>query len=190
MIKKKKLRKFLYEDEVNQLAKATQMTRYPIRDEAIILLTYNHAYRASELCNLQWDQIDFARNTIRVIRQKGGKDFTHSLYSHEKELLLKLRDINKVDSPYVFITERKRQFERHGLKMLIRRLETQCDISTYFSIHHLRHAKGVFLREKGIKLEDIADYLGHRHLSSTQIYTQMAENPFFKHINEGSILSA
>ncbi len=186
---KKKLRKFLYEDEVMLLIKSASKTRYPIRDQSIILLTYAHAFRASELCRLEWDHIDFERDKIRVIRQKGGKDFTHSLSLPEKELLLELRCINQIQSPFVFITENDRQFERHGLKMLIRRLIKRCDIETHVHMHMLRHAKGVFLREKGVKMEDIGDYLGHRHLSSTQIYTQMAENPHFKNINEGSIFA-
>lgn len=189
MNKKKKLRKFLYEDEVKLLIEAAAKTRYPIRDQAIILLTYAHAFRASELCRLEWDHIDFLRDKIRVIRQKGGKDFTHELSIREKEFLIALKEITTVDSPYVFLTENDRQFERHGLKMLIRRLIKRCDIETHVHMHMLRHAKGVFLRTKGVKMEDIGDYLGHKHLSSTQIYTQMAENPFFKNINDGSLFA-
>jgi len=187
MEKKKKVRKFLYEDEIEMLLDAASQTRYPIRDKAIILLTYNHAYRATELCNLQWDYIDFRRDTIRVIRQKGGKNFTHKLSFSEKEMLLKLKETCPVESPYVFLTGKKRQFERHGLKMLIRRLLTKCDSDIHIHMHMLRHAKGVFLREKGVRMEDIRDYLGHRHLSSTEVYTEMASNPIFETINQGSI---
>lgn len=187
MNKKKKIRKFLYEDEIGMLLESASKTRYPTRDKAIILLTYNHAYRATELCNLQWDYIDFHRNKIRVIRQKGGKDFTHKLSFTEKELLLELKNTRTIDSPYVFLTENERQFERHGLKMLIRRLLKRCDVDIHIHLHMLRHAKGVFLREKGVRMEDIRDYLGHKHLSSTEIYTSMASNPIFETINEGSI---
>lgn len=187
MTNKKKIRKFLYEDEIEMLLDAASQTRYPIRDKAIILLTYNHAYRATELCNLQWDYIDFRRDTIRVIRQKGGKNFTHKLSFSEKEMLLKLKETCPVESPYVFLTREKRQFERHGLKMLIRRLLQKCDSDIHIHMHMLRHAKGVFLREKGVRMEDIRDYLGHRHLSSTEVYTEMASNPVFETINQGSI---
>lgn len=193
MDKKKKVRKFLYEDEVNTLLELASKTKHPIRDKAIILLTYNHAYRATELCNLQWDYIDFNRNKIRVIRQKGGKDFTHKLSAPEKELLLELKNTYEIESPYVFLTEKNRQFERHGLKMLMRRLlrissySPELDVDLHIHMHMLRHAKGVFLRERGVKMEDIRDYLGHKHLSSTEIYTEMASNPIFETINEGSI---
>ncbi len=188
MNKKKKIRKFIYEDEVNILFELASQTRYPIRDKAIILLMYNHAYRSTELCNLKWDYIDFHRNKIFVMRQKGGKDFPHKLSFPEKELLLKLKFTYAIESPYVFLTENNRPFERHGLKMLMRRLEKRCDnIDTHISPRTLRHAKGVFLREKGVRMEDIRDYLGHKHLSSTEIYTEMGSNPIFETINEGSI---
>lgn len=186
---KKKLRPFIYEDEVNTLLEAASKTKYPTRDKSIILLTYGHAYRASELCALQWEHIDFHRNKIRVIRQKGGKNFTHELSHAEKDLLLELKETYTIQSPHVFLTENGRPFERHGLKMLMRRLLKKCDVETHVHMHMLRHAKGVFLREKGVRMEDIRDYLGHKHLSSTEIYTQMASNPFFKNINDGSIFA-
>lgn len=189
MEKKKKLRKFLYEDEISLLLESASKTLYPIRDKAIILLTYNHAYRATELCNLKWDYIDLHRNKISVIRQKGGKNFTHTLSNLEKELLLSLKNTYTIDSPYVFLTKYNRPFERHGLKMLMRRLLKRCDVDTHVHMHMLRHAKGVFLREKGVRMEDIRDYLGHKHLTSTEIYTEMASNPVFNTINEGSIFA-
>lgn len=193
---KKKLRKYLYEDEVEQLLEAAKKTNFPVRDQAIILLMYIHAFRATELCRLEWDHIDFERRsnhswgTIRVNRQKGGRDFTHFLSLKEYNLLLELKNNHKSSLPYVFITLQDRQFERHGLKMLMRRLEAKCpDLKEHPHLHKLRHAKAVSLRENGVSLENIGDYLGHKHYSSTQIYTNMAENPFFKDINKGSIFA-
>ena len=139
MEKKKKLRKYLYEDEVKQLLEAAKQTTHPKRDQAIILLIYTHAYRASELCNLVWDDICFERGTIRVKRQKGGRDFTHNLSFKEYELLSDLKSENTSQHPNVFITQLGNPFERHGLKMLMRRLEKLCpDLKEHPHIHKLR----------------------------------------------------
>jgi integrase/recombinase XerD len=41
------------------------------------------------------------------------------------------------------------------------------------SLHHLRHSIATHLLESGLSIEQVRDFLGHRHLESTQIYTRI-----------------
>jgi type 1 fimbriae regulatory protein FimB/type 1 fimbriae regulatory protein FimE len=52
-------REYLTEKEVERLIKACQGNRWPHRDQTMILLAFRHGLRASELCDLQWTQVDF-----------------------------------------------------------------------------------------------------------------------------------
>lgn len=55
-------REYLTEQEVNQLISATgKVGRHGHRDATIILLSYRHGLRVSELVNLRWDQIDLRK---------------------------------------------------------------------------------------------------------------------------------
>jgi integrase len=62
-------REFLTEREVDRLIPAAKKRgRYGQRDATAILICFRHGLRASELCGLRWDQIDFAAADIHVRR--------------------------------------------------------------------------------------------------------------------------
>ncbi len=186
---KEKLRPCLYEDEIALIMKAAEKTRYPLRNKLLMLLTYNHGFRSTEACNLIWGDIDLKRNTIMANRLKNGVNFVHDLLSSVKELLLELYGEGKDNKEHIFLTERGNPFSRYAFYFLIQSINKHLDLETWFDVRGFRHGKGVYLREKGVSMDTIRDYLGHKHMSSTEIYTRMAKNPFFKNINEGSIFA-
>ena len=102
MEKKPKLRKYLYEEEIQSLLRAVKKTRYPLRNTALLLLIYIHAYRTTEICNLRWSDIDLKRRKIAVKRAKGGVDFMHDISMVEKVMLDQLKEQQKFDSDFVF----------------------------------------------------------------------------------------
>src|SRR5581483_3931302 len=63
-------REYLTDAEVEKLMKAARNNRWGPRDAAMILMTYRHGFRAIELVDLRWDQIDFGRATLAVRRVK------------------------------------------------------------------------------------------------------------------------
>jgi integrase len=54
-------REHLTEREVERLIEAAKANRHGHRDSTMVLLAYRHGLRASELCYLRWDQVDFNR---------------------------------------------------------------------------------------------------------------------------------
>jgi integrase len=61
----------------------TKHGRYPQRDATLILVTYRHGLRATELCDLEWSQVDFDTATLHVRRAKNGKPATHPIRGDE-----------------------------------------------------------------------------------------------------------
>lgn len=183
---KRKIRKFLHEHEIAKVIELCWQTRYPERNETLLAVTYNHALRAGETCNLRWDQIDFINNQITILRQKGGVDSIHPLQSRERELFIKLKENNSSNSPYVFISERNEKFEPQNFYRLTLKLGQLARFDFVFTPHMLRHAKGTFLANKNIHILKIKAFLGHKRLSSTELYTHLAANQF-NDINVGSI---
>ncbi|MFB3106128.1 MAG: tyrosine-type recombinase/integrase [Pseudomonadales bacterium] len=64
----------LTEPEVTKLLKAAKQGRYGQRDHLMVLMAFRHGLRVSELCDLQWSDIDFKAGTVHVRRLKGSKD--------------------------------------------------------------------------------------------------------------------
>jgi integrase len=99
-------REYLTEKEIERLQDAARKrSRYGHRDATMILLTYRHGLRASEVCSLRWDQIELESGRLHVRRAKGGIDNVHPLSGKEIRALRQLRREDP-GSRYVFITER------------------------------------------------------------------------------------
>src|SRR5256885_14344991 len=72
-------REHLTEAEVIKLIEAAKGNRHGHRDATMILIAYRHGLRASEICDLRWEQFDFTSATLHVRRVKNGKPSTHPL---------------------------------------------------------------------------------------------------------------
>src|SRR5476649_1966679 len=95
-------REHLTETEVEKLVEAAKDNRHGHRDATMILVAYRHGLRASEVCDLRWEQIDFTAATLHVHRVKNGKASTHPIRGDELRALRKLkREAPK--SPFVFV---------------------------------------------------------------------------------------
>jgi integrase len=98
----------LTETEIEELIEAAKTNRYGQRDATMILVTYRHGLRASELCDLKWDAIDFRAATLHVTRKKGGQATTHQISANELRALRKLQKEQDPKSAFVFVNERLR----------------------------------------------------------------------------------
>jgi integrase len=114
-------REHLTEREVEKLIKAAKGNRHGARDSAMILICFRHGFRASELCELQWSDVEFESASLHMRRAKGGVAGTHPLLGDELRTLRALkRDAN---SPFVFVSERGAPFTVSGLQTLIERVD-------------------------------------------------------------------
>jgi integrase len=88
------------------LIKAARDSRYGHRDATLILIAFRHGLRASEICDLEWSQVEFGRSaSLHVRRVKNGKPSVHPLRGDEVRALRELRR-QFPDSSFVFATER------------------------------------------------------------------------------------
>src|SRR4051812_26432597 len=84
-------REHLTEREVEKLIKAAQSNRHGQRDATMILICFRHGLRASELCELQWSDVEFETATLHLRRAKGGQIGTHPLLGDELRALRVLK---------------------------------------------------------------------------------------------------
>lgn len=168
-------REHLTETEVDQLIEAAKDNRYGHRDATMILVAYRHGLRASEICDLRWEQIDFNSATLHVRRVKNGKPSTHPVRGDELRALRKLqREAPK--SPFLFVSERGGSFT--SFNWMVKRAGQKAGLPFQVHAHMLRHAAGYKLAGDGHDTRSIQDYLGHRNIQHTVRYTELSPTRF------------
>jgi integrase len=171
-------REFLTEREVKKLVKATKDSRYGARDAALILIAFRHGLRASEICDLEWSQVEFGRSaSLHVRRAKNGKPSVHPLRGDEIRALRELRR-QFPDSGYVFATERGGPFTPDAVNRLIKRIGKRAGFDFPVHAHMLRHGCGYALANAGHDTRAIQDWLGHRSIQHTVRYTELSPTRF------------
>ena len=127
---------------------ARRETRWGHRDATAILVAFRHGLRASELCDLQWDQIDLTRKTIRVRRAKNGDPSTHYLSNSELRALRRLQRENP-PGPHVFCSERGGPVTTSWFRKMMTRLGERAGMPFGIHPHMLRHSCGYKFANEG-----------------------------------------
>jgi integrase len=169
-------REHLTEREVNKLIEAAKGNRWGQRDSAMILVAFRHGLRASELCGLQWSDVEFETGTLHLRRAKGGVTSTHPLLGDELRALRALK--REAKSPFIFVSERGAPFTVSGFAKLVERTGFEAKLPFKVHPHMLRHSTGYALANKGTDTRTLQAYLGHRSIQSTVRYTELAPGRF------------
>lgn len=171
-------REYLTESEVEQLIDAAgRVGRHGHRDASIILLSYRHGLRVTELVGLRWDQVDLKQGLMHINRLKHGNASVHPLRGPELRALRRLqRDYPAM--PYVFLSERKAPLTDDAIHKIISRAGKEAKLPFTVHPHMLRHACGYKLAQAGQDTRAIQHYLGHKNIQHTVRYTQLSPDRF------------
>jgi integrase len=141
-------------------------------------LSTEHGFRASELVDLRWDQIDFEAATLAVRRVKKGSPATHPIRGDELRALRRLQREQDPKSPFVFTSERGAPFAPAGFARMVERAGEAAELGFKAHPHMLRHACGFALANKGHDTRALQGYLGHRNIQHTVRYTELSPDRF------------
>ncbi len=171
-------RKHLVSAEVERLIAAVKGSRNAVRDRCLMLLMFRHGLRVSEACGLRLAQVDIESRILHVERLKKGLSTTHPLRSDEIRVIkawLIERGRLKPEGDAFFVSERRSLLSRKTAWAAIRAYGEKAGLSLLAHPHMLRHACGFALADQGADTRLIQDYLGHRNIQHTVMYT--ATNP-------------
>jgi integrase len=132
--------------------------------------------RRSEVCALNWGDVDFASGLVRVIRGKGGKARSVFIGAKAKRALLgyrrTLRDVTEA-SP-LFQTKSSRRYTSGGFLMLFRRLSRMFGI--HVNPHKLRRTFTILSLRSGMNVLHLQALLGHSSLEMVNHYAQLVDD--------------
>ena len=174
------LPKDLSEADVEALINAPDInTALGLRDRAMFEVLYACGLRVSELLNLRLELINLKQGYLRIVG-KGNKERLVPLGQVacewiEKYLQQARASLYKSATDYVFLTQHGGIMSRQNFWYAIKRYALQAGIQTELSPHTLRHAFATHLLNHGADLRVVQMLLGHSDLSTTQIYTHVAQ---------------
>jgi integrase/recombinase XerD len=173
-------REILTQEEIKLLFEATAT----LKERAVIALFYGCGIRRSEGEKLNLKDIHFRSNMLYVREGKGTKRRAVPLSPRVKKELWNYATKERFNKESA-CTERSRSeaafiCNKVGTRMtglsysrLLKKMLERAEIKKEITLHCLRHSIATHLLESGLSVEYVRDFLGHKHLESTQIYTRV-----------------
>ncbi len=150
-----------------------------MRDVAMVELLYATGARVAELCGLDLSDIDYDRQTIRVLG-KGNKERMIPLGNPAmKALSTWLKDgrdslKNDLSGHAVFLGARGKRIDQRTVRTVVYNALEAIEGIERMGPHALRHSAATHLLEGGADLRTVQEILGHASLATTQIYTHVS----------------
>ena len=150
------------------------------RNKAMLETLYSCGLRVSELVQLQLSKLYLDLGFVRV-RGKGDKERLVPIGTISQRWLKKYLDtafheiIGDRQTEYLFPTKTSDAMSRQAFWQMIKKYSKKADIEVHLSPHTLRHAFATHLINHGADLRVVQMLLGHSDLSTTQIYTHIAQ---------------
>jgi len=147
------------------------------RDKAILELFYSTGIRLSELTGLNLNSIDYFGETVRV-SGKGKKErivpVGKRAISTVKGYLSSRKLLSDVKTKALFINRQQQRLSERSIARIVKKTLSEVSEVQKKSPHILRHTFATHLLDEGADLMAVKELLGHKNISTTQIYTRVS----------------
>lgn len=187
--------KFLERSDVDRLLNMPSLSEEEgLRDKAILELLFSTGLRVSELVSLNRDQINFERKEFGVIG-KGRRARVVFLSDSAVEWVTRYLTNRRDDSKALFIRYNgptpdpddkdgeSLRLSARSVQRMVEKYVKKAKLPIKITPHGLRHSYATDLLHNGADLRAIQEMLGHKNVSTTQIYTHVT-NPQLRDIHQ------
>ncbi len=157
--------------------------RIGLRNYVLVALLWSTGLRVSELCNLNWQDMDLAESALLVRKGKGGKQRQIFFNERLRKLLIRYRRQmgGEADEAvfYAFSQNGTRKAKHSRLSQsaiseMIRKTGKKAGLKKVVSPMTFRHCFATHMYETGVKISDIKEMLGHDDETETTIYVHVS----------------
>lgn len=176
-------------EEVDRLLKAPDLnSKFGLRDRALLETMYAAGLRVSEATKLEMGDLHLSMHLINVIG-KGNIErivpINDTAIHFLEEYFSKIRRrICQGNETKVFLNYQGRPLSRQSVWKMIKKYLKVAEIKKDVTPHTLRHSFATHLISNGADLRSVQELLGHQNVSTTQIYTHIANNLLLKVYNQ------
>jgi len=176
----KRLPRFLELDDVKRLLSAPDAaTLLGARDQAMLETLYSTGVRVSELVALEVGDVDATGECLRI-RGKGRKERISPISQTALTTIQRYLEMRRAETGVADINGQPLFVNKHGSRLSTRSVRrkldkylVQCGLDPTISPHTLRHTFATHMLNNGADLRSVQELLGHRSISTTQIYTHV-----------------
>jgi site-specific recombinase XerD len=173
----KKLPVFLNKDQISLLLNLSDSSDYnELRNNLILEIFYSTGIRISELVKIKIVDINLVDNSINILG-KGNKKRIVIIGNYAKKKLedyLNYDDVEKSDYLFQKLRKSKNNYlSERTVFNIVKKYTAKVTRNEKISPHSLRHTFATHLLNNGADLMSVKELLGHKDLSSTQIYTHV-----------------
>jgi integrase/recombinase XerC len=184
-LKKKGLRlpSFFFNEEMETLFEAAEGTDpLDYRNQALLEVLYGTGIRVSECRDLTIDSMDFDMGIV-LVHGKGNKEryvpFGHYAATAVQEYLEEGRKVlmqkHQKDHDFLFVNHHGDPITSEGIQYVLKQLVKKTSLTQNIHPHKLRHTFATHLLNNGADMRTVQELLGHKSLSSTQIYAHVTK---------------
>lgn len=172
---------YLTVDEIFRLLDSiTINTVLELRNRAIFETIYSTGIRISELTGLNVYDVDCSQSLIKVLGKGNkerivpiGKKAVAAINAYRKRLHEK-KDLEINNNSPLFLNYKYGRLTSRSISRILEKLVAQCALLTPVSPHTLRHTFATHMLDAGADLRVVQELLGHKSLSTTQVYTHVS----------------
>ena len=147
--------------------------RIALRDLVVLELLFSTGARVSEICSINYEDVDLRNCTIRV-NGKGNKE--RNLYITDKNVRDTLRQYLKVfnvSTGKLLLNRFGNPLSTNAVRDIVNKYVEGVGYNNHVTPHMFRHTFATSLLEKDVDIRYIQNFLGHQSISTTQIYTHV-----------------
>ena len=149
-----------------------------VRDRAALELLYSAGLRNAELVGLAVGDVDLKEGLARVLgkgrRERLAVVGSHAVRAVQDYLPVRAAKAKAKAKDRLFLNHLGTALTSRSLCRMLERYLVRADLPSGTTPHSLRHTFATHLLEGGASIREVQDLLGHKHLSSTQIYTHLS----------------
>ncbi len=177
--KESRLPKFLTLKQINRVLDFTMENFIDFRDRAILETFYSSGARVSELCGADTEDCDLSAGRLRVL----GKGSEERIIFLNESSVVSLRNyvrrrkdkFGTVTGP-LFVNNRGGRISQRGVYNIVMKRAKESGLFDRISPHVLRHSFATELLNQGADIRAVQEMLGHKSLSTTQVYTHTTKD--------------
>ena len=160
-------------DDLKKMMTINSSKYKELRSVLMIELLYSCALRVSELVGINLEDIDMDEGFVKVIG-KGSKSRFSPVGQTTIDVLkryIKLRP--KCDSNALFVNKKNTRISSRTVQNIVKKRALEVGVSINVHPHMLRHAAATHFLQSSHDLRTVQEYLGHKSIKSTQVYTHL-----------------
>ena len=183
-----RLPNFFYDEEIQKLFEATAGTEpLDFRNNAILEILYGTGIRVSECQALKIEDVDLDLGVLLVLGKGNRERYVPfgeyariAIENYIENCRTPLMKKYQKDHEYLLISQYGDHISVSGIQYALNQLIKQTSLTSAIHPHKLRHSFATHLLDNGADMRTVQELLGHKSLSSTQIYTHVTKDHLLK----------